>query len=236
MNMNKILKTTVAAAVAAMLLAVPASAAYGNVTADLLTVRTGPSTDCEAVGMLSWGDSVYITYAPSSEWFEIYLDDGCYYVSSDYIFSSEYGTTGSGTDYDYGYNDTYSTDYGYTDYSSSGYDYNDYGSTDTTYEAPAEEATTSSGTYLGNFTLTAYCGCASCCGSSGGLTASGTVPTAGRTVAMGGVPFGTKLMINGNIYTVEDRGTSYGVVDIFMNSHSDALAFGMQSADVYQLN
>ena len=52
---------------------------------------------------------------------------------------------------------------------------------------------------------------------------------------MGGVPFGTKLLINGNVYTVEDRGTSYGVVDIYMNSHSDALAFGMQTADVYQV-
>lgn len=232
MKMKTILKTTVATVIASMLLAIPVSAAYGNVTADLLTVRTAPSTDSEAVGMLSWGDSVYITYAPSSDWFEIYLDDGCYYVSSDYIFSSEYGTTGSGSSYDYGYTDTYSTDYGYTTPDS----YTEYGYTDNTYETPAQETAASSGTYLGNFTLTAYCNCASCCGSSGGLTASGTVPTAGRTVAMGGVPFGTKLMINGNIYTVEDRGTSYGVVDIFMNSHSDAIAFGMQSADVYQLN
>ena len=53
----------------------------------------------------------------------------------------------------------------------------------------------SQGTYLGNFTLTAYCNCAQCCGTAGNLTASGTVPTAGRTVAMAGVPFGTKLLI-----------------------------------------
>ncbi len=44
------------------------------------------------------------------------------------------------------------------------------------------------GKYLGNFTLTAYCNCAQCCGTAGNLTASGTVPTAGRTVAMAGVP------------------------------------------------
>lgn len=37
---------------------------------------------------------------------------------------------------------------------------------------------------------------------------------------MGGVPFGTKLLINGNVYTVEDRGTGYGHVDIYMDSHS----------------
>ena len=53
---------------------------------------------------------------------------------------------------------------------------------------------------------------------------------------MAGLPFGTQLLINGAVYTVEDLGTPYGHVDIFMNSHSDALSFGLQYADVYQLN
>lgn len=101
----------------------------------------------------------------------------------------------------------------------------------------ASETSGSAGTYLGEFTLTAYCSCSICCGSwSGGGTASGTSPTAGRTVAMGGVPFGTKLLINGNVYTVEDRGTGYGHVDIYMDSHSAASQFGSQKASVYQLN
>ena len=90
-------------------------------------------------------------------------------------------------------------------------------------------------TYLGNFTLTAYCNCAQCCGTAGNLTASGTVPAAGHTVAMAGVPFGTQLSINGNIYTVEDLGTPYGHVDIFFDNHADALSFGLQYADVYQV-
>ncbi len=92
------------------------------------------------------------------------------------------------------------------------------------------------GTYLGNFKLTAYCNCAQCCGTAGNQTASGTWPQAGRTVAMAGVPFGTQLLINGNVYTVEDLGTPYGHVDIYFNSHSEALSFGLQYADVYQLN
>lgn len=53
---------------------------------------------------------------------------------------------------------------------------------------------------------------------------------------MGGVPFGTKLMINGQVYTVEDRGTAYGHVDMFFGSHSEARAFGVQYVDVYQVN
>lgn len=108
--------------------------------------------------------------------------------------------------------------------------------TDNSQDTGESSSPSGSGTLLGNFKLTAYCNCATCCGVAGNLTASGTVPSAGRTVAMAGVPFGTQLSINGNVYTVEDLGTPYGHVDIFFNSHSDALAFGLQYADVYQLN
>ena len=107
----------------------------------------------------------------------------------------------------------------------------------TTTDSSDDTIDTSQGKYLGRFKLTAYCNCPICCGKwSGGGTASGTTPTPGRTIAMAGVPFGTKLSINGQIYTVEDRGTAYGHVDIFMGSHSQALSFGMKYADVYQVN
>lgn len=98
-----------------------------------------------------------------------------------------------------------------------------------------ETGSSGQGTYLGNFTLTAYCNCAQCCGTAGNLTASGTVPASGHTVAMAGVPFGTQLLINGTVYTVEDLGTPYGHVDIYFDTHEEALSFGLQSADVYQL-
>ena len=100
-------------------------------------------------------------------------------------------------------------------------------------EKAKEEEMLASAEYLGNFTLTAYCNCARCCGTAGNATASGVMPTSNHTVAMGGIDFGTKLLINGTVYTVEDRGTPYGHVDIFMDSHSEALQFGMGSADVY---
>lgn len=128
-------------------------------------------------------------------------------------------------DYDESYEDTQ-----YEDDSYDGYEEN------ADPETESEASSSGQGTYLGNFTLTAYCNCAQCCGTAGNLTASGTVPTAGRTVAMAGVPFGTQLLINGNVYTVEDLGTPYGHVDVFFNDHASALAFGLQSAEVYQLN
>ena len=132
--------------------------------------------------------------------------------------------------------DTVSED-SYSEDSDSSYEESTDSSEDTSDSSASDDSPDSSqGKYLGNFTLTAYCNCAQCCGTAGNLTASGTVPTAGRTVAMAGVPFGTQLLINGNVYTVEDLGTPYGHVDIFFNNHSDALSFGLQSAEVYQLN
>lgn len=92
-----------------------------------------------------------------------------------------------------------------------------------------------SGKYLGNFKLTVYCNCAVCCGRwAGGPTASGKMPVQGRTIATGVLPFGTKLNIGGKIYTVEDRGTPYGHIDIYMERHADAEEFGVRYADVYQ--
>lgn len=88
---------------------------------------------------------------------------------------------------------------------------------------------------LGTYKLTAYCSCSKCCGKSDGITASGTKATAGRTVAAKGIPFGTKLMINGETYIVEDRGVGSGVIDIYFDSHSEALSFGVQYAKVFSI-
>ena len=88
---------------------------------------------------------------------------------------------------------------------------------------------------LGTYKLTAYCACSKCCGKSDGITASGVKAQAGRTVAAKSLPFGTELLINGEIYTVEDRGVGSGVVDIFFDSHSEALDFGVKYAKVYEV-
>lgn len=109
--------------------------------------------------------------------------------------------------------------------------------TEAPQESTEQEDTSSDdsqGKYLGRFRLTGYCNCALCHGQ--GYTASGTVPQAGRTVAMNGIPFGTKLLINGSVYVVEDRGVPYGNVDIYHDTHDQAFSFGVGYADVYQLN
>lgn len=81
------------------------------------------------------------------------------------------------------------------------------------------------------YKITAYCPCAKCCGKTNGITAMGTHATAGRTVAASSkFSFGTKLNINGHTYTVEDRGGAIkgNKIDIFVNSHAEALAWGVR--------
>lgn len=85
----------------------------------------------------------------------------------------------------------------------------------------------------GNCRITFYCNCEACCGEwSGGPTASGAMPTANHTVAAD-LPFGTKLVIDGQEYVVEDRGVSGMAIDIYVDSHSEALERGMYYSDVY---
>lgn len=87
---------------------------------------------------------------------------------------------------------------------------------------------------MGTYKLTAYCPCRKCCGRwSGGPTASGAYPSSGRTIAVAGIPFGTHVWIDGmGEYVVEDRGVEGKHIDVFMNEHSTAKAFGVQYAAV----
>ena len=82
---------------------------------------------------------------------------------------------------------------------------------------------------LGEYRISAYCPCEKCCGWNTGITASGTQATAGRTAAMNGVPFGTKIVIDGHEYTVEDRGGGLGskIIDIYFDTHEEALNSGL---------
>ncbi len=95
------------------------------------------------------------------------------------------------------------------------------------------------GNYLGVFKITHYCPCSICCGPNGGdYTASGTRPTAGRTIAVDKrvIPFGTKVVINGHIYVAEDSGGAIkgNRIDIFVNTHQEALNKGVYYAKVYK--
>ena len=87
--------------------------------------------------------------------------------------------------------------------------------------------------YLGRWKTTGYCKGACCNGRNAGRTASGAPMIPGRTVAVGGLPFGTVLRVNGQEYVVEDRGTPYGHIDFLYPDHATASRHGVQYLEVY---
>lgn len=91
---------------------------------------------------------------------------------------------------------------------------------------------------LGMFTVYAYCPCEKCCGQwAGGPTASGVMPEEGRTIAADWdvLPAGTEVFINDHKYIVEDTGSGIigNKIDIFMDSHQDALNWGVRELEVF---
>lgn len=94
------------------------------------------------------------------------------------------------------------------------------------------------GQSLGKFTTTGYCNCGKCSGGHS-LTYSGTVPKANHTISadLDLFPIGTKLMINGVVYTVEDIGSSVDGrwLDIYYDDHGQAVAHGMKTEEVFAI-
>lgn len=97
------------------------------------------------------------------------------------------------------------------------------------------------GDSLGKVWVTAYCSCSLCCGPyANGITASGKTAKAKHTIAVDAynpiVPMGTKVVIEGTVYTVEDTGdlNHYGNdFDIFYAKHSDCGQWGRRHVEAY---
>lgn len=102
---------------------------------------------------------------------------------------------------------------------------------------------------LGEYKLTAYCACEKCCGywaTVRPLDEDGKpiVYTSNMSVAKQGVtvaadtnvlPFGTKIIIDGHEYTVQDRGSAIkgNRIDIYFESHEEALQLGVQYKEIF---
>ena len=107
------------------------------------------------------------------------------------------------------------------------------------YSAPAGSSVDGLGTplYTRKVNVTHYCACSKCCGDNAdGITASGKRVAPGMVAMSSYYPFGTVLVINGEVYTVEDRGGS-GIendiarVDIYVEDHQQALRLGRYWAE-----
>ena len=93
-------------------------------------------------------------------------------------------------------------------------------------------------TCIGKFKCYAYCPCTACCGKyASGITATGTKAAEGRTIAVDPkvIPLGSKVKIHGHESIAEDTGGGIkgNKLDIFFDSHREALNFGVRWYDVY---
>lgn len=90
---------------------------------------------------------------------------------------------------------------------------------------------------LGEYIITHYCPCEKCCGKTDAITATGTVPQAGKTIAVDPsvIPCGTEVIIDGQTYVAEDCGGAIkgNRIDIFCDSHSEAINRGRVTREVF---
>lgn len=90
---------------------------------------------------------------------------------------------------------------------------------------------------LGVFRTTAYCPCKRCSGGWGGRTSTGTIASANHTISVDPrvIPYGSRIMINGVVYTAEDCGSGVkgNHIDIFFNTHGETQAYGTRNAEAF---
>lgn len=92
---------------------------------------------------------------------------------------------------------------------------------------------------LGMFRTTGYCPCYQCSEGWGRRTSTGATARSGHTIAVDPrvIPYGSKVMIGGVVYTAEDRGGGVkgNHIDIFFDSHSQTRQHGSRSEEVFLL-
>lgn len=105
--------------------------------------------------------------------------------------------------------------------------------------AAPESADSQSMVDLGLFKTTAYSPDEAGSGGWGRNTCTGAIATARHTIAVDPrvIPFGSKVMINGIVYTAEDRGGAVKGkhIDIFFDTYAETVKHGVQHAEVYLL-
>ncbi|MDD3251439.1 MAG: 3D domain-containing protein [Lachnospiraceae bacterium] len=90
---------------------------------------------------------------------------------------------------------------------------------------------------LGVFRTTGYCPCYQCSEGWGRRTCTGATARSSHTIAVDPriIPYGSKIMIGGVVYTAEDRGGGVkgNHVDIFFDSHSQTRQHGSRAEEVF---
>ncbi|WP_158661516.1 C40 family peptidase [Blautia marasmi] len=95
------------------------------------------------------------------------------------------------------------------------------------------------GECLGTYKITHYCGGACCNDQWAGVTSTGAPLVEGDTIAVDPtvIPYGTRVIINGHIFTASDCGGAIkgNRIDVFVNDHNRGNNLGVYYTNVYLL-
>ena len=91
---------------------------------------------------------------------------------------------------------------------------------------------------LGVFKITHYCPCSICCGPyANGITSTGVTAVTNHTIAVdpSQIPYGSKVVINGQVYVAEDCGGAIktNCIDIYVATHAEGESKGVYYTEVY---
>lgn len=90
---------------------------------------------------------------------------------------------------------------------------------------------------MGSFVITHYCSCEECSGQWGTQTATGNHCEQGRTVAVDPdvIAYGTRILIDDNIYVAEDCGSLVkgDHIDIYVEDHELVEKLGKKEKKIW---
>ena len=145
--------------------------------------------------------------------------------------------------YDYGMKkaDVYRKPRSSSSSSSSGSSKSSSSSSGSSKKAVSTKLSSNKGKSLGTFSTTGYCNSSICAGAyAGRATSSGVMPKANHTIAADPsvLPIGTRVIINGQEYKVEDTGSGVNgnKIDIYYDNHDAAMAHGNKKVEVFSAN
>lgn len=170
-----------------------------------LNVRSGPSTSYSKIGFLSKGSTVSIVEYTNDNWVKVKLSNGKVGYCSRKYLSSSAQSNNN------------------------------------TSTSNPDTSTPNTSTTINGYEVAKTMQVKAYAYYTGSITATGTKPTAGRTIAVDPsvIPFGTKVYIpNFNkVFIAEDCGGAIkgNKVDIFMNSKSECINWGVRNITLHIL-
>ena len=93
------------------------------------------------------------------------------------------------------------------------------------------------GDSIGEYTIDYYCSCETCRAKANKVKATGTPVVEGQTIAVDPdeIPYGTKVIIDGHVFTAEDYDTAGKEkhISIYVNEHETAQKLNEKKAEVH---